>query len=71
MPAFPFPGKWSDMVSPAPIGDKCGSVQPGVGHKRKGYIPLVCSQAHIEVMRAIKRALDPNNILYPGKIFDV
>ena len=25
----------------------------------------------IELMRAIKRAWDPNNILNPGKIFDV
>ncbi len=25
----------------------------------------------VELMRAIKRAWDPNNILNPGKIFDV
>ncbi len=47
------------------------SGEHGIGHKRKSYLPLVCSEAHIEVMRAIKRALDPNNILNPGKIFDV
>jgi len=34
-------------------------------------MPLVVSEAHLEMMRAIKRALDPNNILNPGKIFDV
>jgi FAD/FMN-containing dehydrogenase len=26
---------------------------------------------HIGMARSIKRALDPNNILNPGKIFDV
>ena len=47
------------------------SGEHGIGHKRKGYMPLVCSEAHLEVMRAIKRAIDPNNILNPGKIVDV
>jgi glycolate oxidase len=47
------------------------SGEHGIGHKRKAYMPLVCSAAHIEAMRAIKRALDPNNVLNPGKIFDV
>ena len=47
------------------------SGEHGIGHKRKAYMPLVCSAAHIDVMRAIKRALDPNNVLNPGKIFDV
>jgi len=47
------------------------SGEHGIGHKRKKYMPLVCSPEHIEMMRAVKRALDPNNILNPGKIFDV
>ncbi|MEN3294518.1 MAG: linked oxidase, C-terminal domain, partial [Burkholderiales bacterium] len=29
------------------------------------------SGAEVEAMRAIKRALDPRNLLNPGKIFDV
>ena len=47
------------------------SGEHGIGHKRRKYMPLVCSPAHIDMMRAIKRALDPNNILNPGKIFDI
>ena len=46
------------------------SGEHGIGHKRKRYMELVMSNAQIEMMRNIKRALDPNNILNPGKIFD-
>jgi glycolate oxidase len=47
------------------------SGEHGIGHKRKKYMPMFVSQDQIEMMRAVKRALDPNNILNPGKIFDV
>ena len=47
------------------------SGEHGIGHKRRQYMPLFVSDAHIEMMRAIKKALDPNNILNPGKIFDI
>jgi glycolate oxidase len=47
------------------------SGEHGIGHKRKKYMPLVCSAVYVEMMKAVKRALDPNNILNPGKIFDV
>ena len=47
------------------------SGEHGIGHKRKKYLPLVLSDPAIEMMRSIKRALDPKNILNPGKIFDV
>ena len=46
------------------------SGEHGIGHKRKKHLPLVCSNAHLEMMRSIKRALDPNNVLNPGKIVD-
>ncbi|MGV7223655.1 MAG: FAD-linked oxidase C-terminal domain-containing protein [Nitrospinales bacterium] len=41
----------------------------GIGHKRKAYMNLVMSEAHLDMMRSIKRALDPKNILNPRKIF--
>ena len=47
------------------------SGEHGIGHKRKKYMPLVVSEAHMNLMRAVKRAFDPNNILNPGKIFDL
>jgi glycolate oxidase len=47
------------------------SGEHGIGHKRKGYMPLVMSPAVIDMMRSIKCALDPNNILNPGKVFDM
>jgi glycolate oxidase len=47
------------------------SGEHGIGHKRKKYMSTVVPAASLEMMRSIKRALDPNNILNPGKIFDV
>ena len=47
------------------------SGEHGIGHKRKEFMPLVVDGACLAMMRAIKQALDPNNILNPGKIVDV
>jgi glycolate oxidase len=47
------------------------SGEHGIGHKKKNYLPYVVSENYIDMLRAIKRAMDPNNILNPGKIFDL
>ena len=47
------------------------SGEHGIGHKRKDYMTTVVSETYLEMLRAVKRALDPNNVLNPGKIFDV
>ena len=47
------------------------SGEHGIGHKRKKYLPQVVSENYIDLLRAIKKAMDPNNILNPGKIFDL
>ncbi len=45
------------------------SGEHGVGIAKAAYIPLEITPLAAEYMKAIKRALDPNNILNPGKIF--
>ena len=44
------------------------SGEHGIGHKRRDFLELVMSPVQIEIMRRIKTALDPHNILNPGKI---
>ena len=46
------------------------SGEHGIGWMKKEFLPLEAGDA-LEKMKAIKRALDPNNILNPGKIFDL
>ncbi len=45
------------------------SGEHGIGITKKDFLPLEISADGINVMKKIKRALDPNNILNPGKIF--
>ena len=41
----------------------------GVGATRRRFLPMALEDAQIELMRGIKAAFDPNQILNPGKIF--
>lgn len=45
------------------------SGEHGIGYKRRNYMHLVLGETELRTMRQIKQALDPNNILNPGKIF--
>jgi glycolate oxidase len=47
------------------------SGEHGIGHKRKKYMTRFVTNEYLDLCRAIKRAWDPNNVLNPGKIFDV
>lgn len=47
------------------------SGEHGVGLVQKGFTDIVFADANLQLMRAIKRAFDPNNILNAGKIFDL
>jgi glycolate oxidase len=42
----------------------------GIGVAKKSFLPQFAGQAQMRVMRELKRALDPNHILNPGKMFD-
>lgn len=45
------------------------SGEHGIGLVKRDSLPLNLAPAHIQAMRAVKRALDPDGILNPGKIF--
>ncbi|MFQ6053991.1 MAG: FAD-binding oxidoreductase, partial [Candidatus Bathyarchaeia archaeon] len=47
------------------------SGEHGVGFTKKRYLPLQVGRTQVELMKAIKRAFDPRNILNPGKVFDL
>ncbi len=47
------------------------SGEHGIGHKRRAVMERYYDPVFLEAMRAIKKALDPNLVLNPGKIFDV
>lgn len=42
----------------------------GVGLAKKGILPKFAGDAQMRVMRELRRVLDPNGILNPGKMFD-
>ncbi|MDH3641717.1 MAG: FAD-binding oxidoreductase, partial [Gammaproteobacteria bacterium] len=46
------------------------SAEHGVGLEKKPYLDVSRNPQEIELMRTIKKALDPKCILNPGKIFD-
>ena len=47
------------------------SGEHGIGYKRKALMKEFTDPVELAAMKAIKKALDPNLILNPGKIFDV
>ena len=47
------------------------SAEHGIGVLKKPYLSLARSPVAIEVMRSLKRTLDPHHILNPGRVIDV
>jgi FAD/FMN-containing dehydrogenase len=53
-----------------PLAARSGSVsaEHGIGLEKQPWLPLSRSPAELALMRQIKRALDPNGILNPGRV---
>lgn len=47
------------------------SGEHGIGIKRKDHLKALIDPVELKLMRGIKQAWDPNNIMNPGKIFDL
>jgi len=52
-------------------GDFAGSIsaEHGIGILKRPYLRISRTEEEIETMRTLKRALDPHQILNPGRIF--
>ncbi len=46
------------------------SAEHGIGILKKPQLPISCTQLQIDLMRQIKKCIDPKGIMNPGKIFD-
>ncbi|MBC7371163.1 MAG: FAD-binding oxidoreductase [Bdellovibrionaceae bacterium] len=47
------------------------SAEHGVGLTKKPFLKFTRSQSEIDMMKGIKRVFDPDNIMNPGKVFDL
>ena len=47
------------------------SGEHGIGSKRREYFVSLCPGGNLELMKKIKKAIDPYGIMNPGKIFDL
>ncbi len=71
------PDEWPDLVDSLRhdlyhrVVELGGTIsgEHGIGRKRVRYVPLALTREEIHAMTAIKRALDPGNILNAGVVF--
>ena len=47
------------------------SGEHGLGFAKKDYLPIAVDKNKLELMKRIKRAFDPTNIMNPGKVLDL
>jgi FAD/FMN-containing dehydrogenase len=72
-PAFLAKTKEADLDLFAVVKKHGGSIsaEHGIGLLKKPYLSFTRTPAEIALMQGIKRTLDPNGILNPGKIIDL
>ncbi len=65
-----FPKALIEEVVYGLVGECQGSVsaEHGIGTRKKAWLGHSRTQAEIDLMRKIKQALDPHDILNPGKV---
>ncbi len=63
----------SDEAVYQPLEKHCGAVsaEHGIGREKKDWLHISRTPEEIELMRKLKRTLDPANILNRGLVFDV
>jgi len=66
-----LPHMMSDIYSAGVSLGGAISGEHGIGLSKKAYLRMEMDNAVLNIMKSIKRAFDPNNILNPGKIFDL
>jgi glycolate oxidase len=47
------------------------SGEHGIGIAKKSYFIGEADEALLDIMKNVKKAFDPDNIMNPGKIFDI
>jgi FAD/FMN-containing dehydrogenase len=47
------------------------SAEHGIGLEKKVYLKYTRSESEIALMRRLKLMMDPDNIMNPGKVFDI
>jgi len=67
-----FPEAEIEAVVYGVVGEFAGSIsaEHGIGLHKKPYLHHSRSPAELTLMRTLKQALDPRNILNPGRVFD-
>ena len=66
-----LPRLMSDLYSAGVSFGGAISGEHGIGLAKKAYFHSETDDALLGIMKSIKKAFDPNNILNPGKIFDL
>jgi FAD/FMN-containing dehydrogenase len=73
--AAAFLARWEEVqrIVHDMVCDFAGSIsaEHGIGVQKRDQLPRYKSEAELDVMRALKRTLDPKNIMNPGKVIAV